>query len=388
NSLSKRACDSIATTGSLNMATFSRNFDFRIGSRPLPPLLLPDKPLTDGQRDDSSPRRGASIFTRKREAPDPTDTHVGLLSALVPLTKLIADSKTSTSPVTTDSAPKTLNPETAKPKRKKRIRLKTERRREQCRNNQARYRDRQRGFVRELEENVIKLQEEIQQLTRERHTLCYGIQTKNNVWNVVIEYFRLLRYGFLMPRCTAESNEASPTSDLHDQEYFLRAVMAPDVAFGELCGVDALIDQWQRYSLFFGSLYFKLNRMEEQPFGALETSATLSLTITEVTLRYVFPHLLEQRIEETCSDGEASGSATIVSPLGTRLLGQRLDCRCTVRFCWDDSIGRVTRLFATMDLLTPLLRVLGNIEEVSYVIDQALITPEYLIDEVVTRTSS
>ncbi|ETK85127.1 hypothetical protein L915_09969, partial [Phytophthora nicotianae] len=56
-------------------------------------------------------------------------------------------------------------------------------------------------------------------------------------------------------------------------EYFLRAVMAPDVAFGELCGVDALIDQWQRYSLSFGSLYFKLNRMEEQPFGALETSA-------------------------------------------------------------------------------------------------------------------
>ncbi|KAG4038630.1 hypothetical protein PC123_g25806 [Phytophthora cactorum] len=368
------------------MATFSRNFDLTVGSRPLPPLLLPDKPsLKDGQRDDNSLRCVASIFTRKREVLEFIDTRAEFLSALVPLTKLIADSKVSTSPTTTIAAPTTLSPGEAKPKRKKRIRLKTERRREQCRNNQARYRNRQRGFVRELAENVLELQEEIHKLTRERHTLCYSIQTKNNVWSVVVEYFRLLRYGFLVPMCAKGSSGASPTADLHDQEYFVRAVMTPDVEFGELCGVDALIDQWQRYSLAFGSLYFQLNQMEMQPFGAMEALATLSLTITEATLRYVFPHLLRQTSD---NNDEESASATITSPLGTRLLGQRLDCRYSVRFSWDDSSGRVTRLRGTMDFLTPLLRVLGNLEEVSFVLKQALITPEYLIGEVPTRSGS
>ncbi|KAG3204760.1 hypothetical protein PC129_g22396 [Phytophthora cactorum] len=41
-----------------------------------------------------------------------------------------------------------------------------------------------------------------------------------------------------------------------------------------------------------------------------------------------------------------------------------------------------------MDFLTPLLRVLGNLEEVSFVLKQALITPEYLIGEVPTRSGS
>ncbi|KAG2878966.1 hypothetical protein PC115_g22921, partial [Phytophthora cactorum] len=147
------------------MATFSRNFDFKVGSRPLPPLLLPDKlSLKDG-RGDNSLRCVASIFTRKREALESIDTRAEFLSALVPLTKLIADSKVSTSPTTTVAAPTTLSPGEAKPKHKKCIRLKTERRREQCRNNQARYRNRQRRFVRGLAENVLELQE-IHKLTR------------------------------------------------------------------------------------------------------------------------------------------------------------------------------------------------------------------------------
>ncbi|KAG4219772.1 hypothetical protein PC116_g31749 [Phytophthora cactorum] len=41
-----------------------------------------------------------------------------------------------------------------------------------------------------------------------------------------------------------------------------------------------------------------------------------------------------------------------------------------------------------MDFLTPLLRVLGNLEKVSFVLEQALITPEYLIGEVSTRSGS
>jgi len=326
----------------------------------LPALLPPRKSVADVHQDaeGSSIRQLAPLFTRKRDAPEPPDAQCALLSVLVPLTKLMADTKPSTSPASADPVPKPLSAAQPKPKRK-RIRLKTDRRREQCRNNQARYRDRQRGFVHDLEQNIQELGKEIQELTKKRHTLCYGVQTKNNVWSVVVEYFRLLRYGFLT------RVQTSPTTELQDQELFLRATVHDEV--------DALIEQWQRYSCCFGSLSLKLLRMEEQPFGAMATSSTLSLTITETTLRNVFPHL----VGRTSADDTERHDTYL--RIGSRLLGRRLDCQCRVRFSWDDESGRVTRLDATMDLLSPLLRALGSVEDVSYALEQALLTPSYLI---------
>ncbi|KAE9172977.1 hypothetical protein PF005_g26472 [Phytophthora fragariae] len=312
------------------MAAFesSRSRDFithdqRSNDKRLPALLPPRPP---GQQEDATPR---------------------------------AASSSSSSGATPSPAPPT--------QKRKRVRLKTERRREQCKNNQARYRDRQRGFVRELEEGAQQPQQEIRRLTVRRYTLCYGVQTKHNVWNVAVEYFRLLRYGFLMPLCGSVADAASPETEIHEQECFFRAAMADDVGVGELKGVDALIEQWKRYSSYFGSLHLQLNRMEQQPLGDMVAVATLSLTITEATLQYVFPHLL---------------AVPHYSSLTPRLLNQRLECSCTVRFTWDDSTGRVARLDSTIDLLSPLLRVLGSLEDVSHVVGEALITPAYLIGEI------
>ncbi|KAE8985870.1 hypothetical protein PR003_g23244 [Phytophthora rubi] len=340
------------------MAAFesSRSRDFithdqRSNDKRLPALLPPRPP---GQQEDATPRGLASVFTRKRES---VDTQSELMTAIVPLTQLIAAASSSSSSGATPSpAPPT--------QKRKRVRLKTERRREQCKNNQARYRDRQRGFVRELEEGAQQLQQEIRRLTVRRYTLCYGVQTKHNVWNVAVEYFRLLRYGFLMPLCGSGADAASPETEIHEQECFFRAAMADDVGVGELKGVDALIEQWRRYSSYFGSLHLQLNRMEQQPLGDMVAVATLGLTITEATLQFVFPHLLAAH------------------HYSVRLLNQRLECSCTVRFTWDDSTGRVTRLDSTIDLLSPLLRVLGSLEDVSHVVGEALITPAYLIGEI------
>ncbi|KAL3657729.1 hypothetical protein V7S43_017302 [Phytophthora oleae] len=209
--------------------------------------------------------------------------------------------------------------------------------------------------------------------------LCYGIQTKNNLWNVVIEYFRLFRYGFLMPMCGVES---IGMDNPKDQEYFLRAAMADDVVLGELSGVDALIDQWQRYSSYFWKLYLHLNKMEQQPLGAMNADATLSFTITAATLRFVFPHLLD---DEPSHDDEIDDIPATYASLRTRFIGLRLHCQCSIRFSWDDAVGRVTQLEATVDLLSPLLHELGNLELVSCVLEKALITPEYLLGEMPQR---
>lgn len=149
--------------------------------------------------------------------------------------------------------------------------------------------------------------------------------------------------------------------------------MSPHVALGEMNAVDALLEQWRRYSTYFGNLHLKLMQMEEQSLGALAVSAVLSITIKEITLRRVFPHLLGS----TRTNGADPGSGNL--SLCTRLLGQRLECRCSLRFLWDESTAQVTRLDSTMDLVTPLLWVLGNLQDVSVVLDKALISSENAI---------
>ncbi|KUF88844.1 bZIP transcription factor 1 [Phytophthora nicotianae] len=303
-----------------------------------------------GEKKEGSPRRLAASFTRKR---DVTELYDARPEPLLP------------------SSPSAYGATVIiKPRRK---RLQTQRRREQCRNNQARYRTRQREFIHELQERVEQLREEVQNLSVKRHTLCYGVQTKNNIWHVVVEYFRLFRYGYLAPM-----SEPNP-SNLRDQEWFLRSAMSPDIVIGEQSGVDALIEQWRRYSTYFGNLNFQLKGMEEQPFGALVATASFSFTITETSLRHVFPHLL------ATSGAEDTGFGTEHTMLWTRLLGRRLDCRCSLRFQWDDSAGRVTQLDWKMDLLTTLLRVLGNLEDVNRVLKKALITSDNLVNDLPTN---
>ncbi|KAG3231724.1 hypothetical protein PI124_g23181, partial [Phytophthora idaei] len=87
--------------------------------------------------------------------------------------------------------------ETDQPQPKqKRIRRKTQRRAEQCRVNQARYRQKQLDHAKWVERTVQKLRANIPVLELQRTTLRHGRQ--QDVWNVVVEYFRIFRFGVLV----------------------------------------------------------------------------------------------------------------------------------------------------------------------------------------------
>lgn len=122
--------------------------------------------------------------------------------------------------------------------------------------------------------------------------------------------------------------------------------------------------------------HFPAEKKEEQPHGALVASASLSVTITETSLRRVFPHLL--------ADSGARAEDCGFVMLWNRLLGQRLNCNCYLRFVWDDATGRVIQLDCKIDLLTSLLQLLGNLVDVNRVLEIALITPAYSICDLST----
>ncbi|KAE9317899.1 hypothetical protein PF008_g18629 [Phytophthora fragariae] len=170
------------------------------------------------------------------------------------------------------------------------------RRREQCRANQARYRDKQRNAQQELEKNVELLHQEVTNLKWRYRALSSRERNSQSPWSIVAEVFHLLESSFRSPwRATMER------------------AFAHDAAMGDLRGVDALMEQLRLYSQCFDDPRLQLKRIESVAAGVMTAHVKLSVTVTEFTLKRIFPHL----------GGQHGGYNS--NGLYERLLGQRLE---------------------------------------------------------------
>ncbi|GMF18045.1 unnamed protein product [Phytophthora lilii] len=248
-------------------------------------------------------------------------------------------------------------------------------RRERCRISQARYRKRQREHEEKLDEGIRQVQEEIEELEAKRQSIIRCAPTNESVWVVATEYFRLFRNGYLAPMVVPiqpappsigddSSNTQKTRTAKHTnvQLEFLQSTMSPDVTDGTACGAEALLENWRLLSLYFDDVKLQLKRLEQVGEDTLIAVTSISATITENTLRQVFPHLVDE-------EGE-------LSSLGSKLLNQRLVMRGSLRFDWDASTGRVQRAESRVNALTPVLKLLGNLENVAAVFKKSLMTLE------------
>ncbi|OWY97315.1 hypothetical protein PHMEG_00032191 [Phytophthora megakarya] len=141
--------------------------------------------------------------------------------------------------------------------------------------------------------------------------------------------------------------------------------MTPDVRDGLVCGPKAILARWTMFSLYFDDVYVDLQGLEKGRVGNSVVATTItSITISSNSLRLVFPQLVEK------------GGADSVISLADKLRGQRLEVRGSVVFEWDNTIGRVSKMRSQSDMLTPLLRVFGSLEDASRVFDGAMVTPD------------
>lgn len=109
------------------------------------------------------------------------------------------------------------------------------------------------------------------------------------------------------------------------------------------------------FSSYFEDLHFQLEYMEETVKNLVVVSASLTVTVAETTLRFVFPHLVGDE-------------------LGYELLGRRLILPCSIWFEWNESTSLVERLETTVEFLMPISRVLSSITDAVFVLGQALVT--------------
>ncbi|KAE8984048.1 hypothetical protein PR001_g23284 [Phytophthora rubi] len=159
------------------------------------------------------------------------------------------------------------------------------------------------------------------------------------------------------------SQAVSRLKQAHAQLDFLRATMSPDVTDGSACGPDAILKHWKLLSLYHGDVHVQLKRLRQDGgSGSVVATTRVGLTITEKSLRYIYPHLSADSSDSTL--------------LAKKLLNQRLVMRGSVRFDWDDNSGQVVRMETKIDMMSAMIKLLGNLGDVVRVFEKAAITPE------------
>lgn len=203
----------------------------------------------------------------------------------------------------------------------------------------------------------------MEKLEQQRHIVSFGIPTRETVWNIAAEYFRLFRHGYIAPMKVSEAQSDATTArsrQSHVQLEFLRSAMSINVTDGVVRGVEAILENWRLFTQYHDDMQLQLERLEKGPGDSVLATMTMDITMTENTLRHAYPHLL------------ASESTT----LAARMLDERLVVKGSIRFGWDHGSGRVTSLETKMDMLTPMLRLLGSLEDVARVFEDARVTPD------------
>ncbi|KAK1943334.1 hypothetical protein P3T76_004730 [Phytophthora citrophthora] len=128
--------------------------------------------------------------------------------------------------------------------------------------------------------------------------------------------------------------------------------MAPDVAYDTAIGVDAILYKWRQVSMIHPDIDIQLVQLDRDTENIIEATVKGMATVSMNTIRYAFPHLM---------------NGDTLSPLAVRLLDRQLEVDGRMRFTWDENAARVSSMQFQTDLLTPMFRILGSIEDVSYV---------------------
>ncbi|OWZ17753.1 hypothetical protein PHMEG_0008253 [Phytophthora megakarya] len=132
--------------------------------------------------------------------------------------------------------------------------------------------------------------------------------------------------------------------------------MAPDLYAGTVYGFKSLVKSWKVFSSAFQDVRVELECVDQIAVNSLIAVTTTSITVSETSLSCMFPQL----------------SARVAA----KLLHQRLVLHGSVRFEWDRVNNCVASLITRADMMSPLLEVLGCLEDVSLVFTNARIQPD------------
>ncbi|KAK1942263.1 hypothetical protein P3T76_006585 [Phytophthora citrophthora] len=181
------------------------------------------------------------------------------------------------------------------------------------------------------------------------------------MWTVATEYFRLFQHGL-------HTQYETPTAQLD----FLQAMTVPNISAGTVQSVATIVRNWVVFTRFFQDIDMQLQSLKKVDDCVLLASTTVAMTLSRHSLVNLFPHLFYGGVIQ-----EMQGIENRVYGIAKKLIDQRLVLSGSVRFAWNNSTHRVERIDSEFDMMTPLLRLLDSVEDVSFVFNGGLITPSF-----------
>ncbi|KAI9907659.1 hypothetical protein PsorP6_003319 [Peronosclerospora sorghi] len=147
--------------------------------------------------------------------------------------------------------------------------------------------------------------------------------------------------------------------------------MNADVRFGELQGVDLVLDQWERYSIFHEAIRWTMKSMEvtrgssvnncdDDGVLSVMVKADLCVRFSRRTIEKVFPHLLGDEV------------------LTQLLIGLEVTYPCINHFCFSKN-GKIEWYAVDVDFVGALFDVLKTPELVARVMSNAQIVKSHMI---------
>ncbi|EGZ05302.1 hypothetical protein PHYSODRAFT_348625 [Phytophthora sojae] len=146
--------------------------------------------------------------------------------------------------------------------------------------------------------------------------------------------------------------------------------MAPDVIVENGRGVEAVLEYWRFVSLSQPTFEIRAANVEQGPEGFIVAKTKTKVVLCEEMLRHAFPKL-----------GESERGRSLAVKLLTSD-SRRVESRCSAGTMKKASPGRasvwkqtrVLSLSSESDWMTPMLRLLGNAEDLAFVFDGAYLT--------------
>ncbi|KAG6580172.1 uncharacterized protein IUM83_15789 [Phytophthora cinnamomi] len=238
------------------------------------------------------------------------------------------------------------------------------------------YRSRRKNYVQTLEEQVEQLKHEVDQLNlhgrtqQQQQTAAWPLARQPigaSFANVVSEYFSLFKYGVPVAERGGGAVDVPQDQLLLSsrQAGFLNGLMHPDLVFGSSYGVQELLDQWEKYSLFHTGLKYEVKNLQimaADPNPVVLAPATLYVRFTRRTIEEIFPHILWNEA------------------LVQRLIGTQVVYPVGNTFYFGDD-NKIHRYDTYVDFVAAFVDVLGNVEDTMAMMESALIRQESMIGD-------
>ncbi|CCI45173.1 unnamed protein product [Albugo candida] len=229
------------------------------------------------------------------------------------------------------------------------------------------YRQKNHAYCNELEHGVDVLDMHVEYLTivRDLHLqrqLARPHMPAGSLEKIVREYLTLFRNGLNSFVRTQPSSNGN--SCLEIPASFMSACMSSDVRFDDFCGVDVILHQWHRYSTYFSAIRVEILNVditETEHELIVKARNNVKTRFSRETIKNIFPHVL--------------GNEVLIK----RLIGEEVVIPNQTLFYFR-SDGKVHRLDVTPDYMTALWNVLGNMEDVAFLLGRARIAQSLIGD--------